>query len=231
MKIFKRIFGGFGVAVMLLAVCWLAAGCGGGAGKLQLSDLETKEYNNAQNGATITIPADWQVTDEDDNSTVFTNPDGSISFVLKWELSGMSYFSKEELAGLAADVCGSVLQNSEVYTSLELSRFDVAVKVVCTGTAKNGDADVNAVCDTAIIQYFNDVRYYLVSVTDAGTYGEYEDVFTQIANSFTCSLSEDEVYEKMNARNEALAQQEQAAKAQEEQNQTEQPEENEQKTE
>ena len=209
-KNFKRILGGFSAAVMLLAVCLLAAGCGSGAGRLQLSDLETKEYNNAENGATITIPADWQVTSEDDTTTVFSNPDGSISFVLKWELGGMSYFSKEELAGLAEDVCNSVLQNPEVYTSLELSRFDVAVKAVCTGTAKNGGADVNAVCDTAIIQYFNDVRYYLVAVTDAGTYGEYEDVFTQIANSFTCSLSEDEVYEKMNARNEALAQQEQA---------------------
>lgn len=218
MKNIKRILGSFGVAVMLLAMCVLSAGCGGGADKLQLTDLETKEYNNAANGATITIPADWQVTDEDDNSTVFSNPDGSISLVLKWELGGMSYFSKEELAGLAADVCGSVLQNPEVYTSLELSLFDVAVKAVCTGTAKNGDADVNAVCDTAIIQYFNDVRYYLVAVTDAGTYAEYEDVFTQIANSFNCSLTEDEVYEKMNARNEALAQQKQAAEEQEQQN-------------
>ena len=202
-KNFKRILGGFSAAVMLLAVCLLAAGCGSGAGRLQLSDLETKEYNNAENGATITIPADWQVTSEDDTTTVFSNPDGSISFVLKWELGGMSYFSKEELAGLAEDVCNSVLQNPEVY--------------------KNGGADVNAVCDTAIIQYFNDVRYYLVAVTDAGTYGEYEDVFTQIANSFTCSLSEDEVYEKMNARNEALAQQEQAEE--------QEPQNNEQETE
>lgn len=195
------------LVLAMLAAASFMAGCGNNSGALQLADLETVEYNNPQNGATITIPADWQVQSEDDGATVFSNPDGSISFVLKWELGGMSYFSKEELAGLAEDVCSNALENSQVYTSLELRHFDVAVKAVCSGTVKNGEAEVNAVCDTAIIQYFNDVRYYLVAITDAETYAEYEDVFTQIANSFDCSLTEDEVYEKMNEHNEALAEQ------------------------
>ena len=215
------------VVAMLLAAL-LAAGCGSGESALQLSDMETVEYNNPQSGATITIPADWQVQSEEGGTTVFTNPEGSISFVLKWELGGMSYFSKEELAGLAADVCSSTLENPQAYASLELNQFDVAVKTVFSGTVKNGEADVNAVCDTAIIQYFNDVRYYLVAVTDAGAYAEYENVFTQIANSFSCSLTEDEVYEKLNAYNESLKEQQKAAESDENEQATDNKQENQQ---
>jgi hypothetical protein len=196
--------------VLLIFVCSAAlllilSGCENSS-EINLSDLSTVEYNNPNNGATITVPAEWQVVSEDENSTMFTSEDGTVSFIIKWELGGMSYFSKEELAGLAADVCNATLDNGSVYESLELTKFDVAVKAICTGTVndESGNA-VNAVCDTAIIQYFNDVRYYLVAVTDAGTYDQYQKVFTQIANSFSCSLSEDEVYEKMNQQTEAMA--------------------------
>ena len=189
--------------LITLAVAVMLTACGNADdSKLQLSEMETIEYNNPQNGASITIPADWQVKSEDENCTVFANADGTISLVLKWELGGMSYFSEEELAGLAADVCKATLgEGAEVYKSLELTKFDVAVKAVFCGEADG----VNAVCDTAIIQYYNDVRYYLTAVTDAGTYSQYEDAFTQIANSFTCTLTEDEVYQKMNERNLAKA--------------------------
>lgn len=202
MKKYLRVCGVFLLAVLLAAFC---AACGNEDTGLDLADLQTKQYTNESNGATVTVPIDWEVASEAENCTVFENGDGTISFVLKWELGGMSYFSKQELAGLAADIGKATLQDAEVYQSLELTKFDAAVKAVCTGTAENG---VTAVCDTAIIQYFHDVRYYLTAVTDAGTYAEYEKVFTQIANSFTCALTEDEVYEKMNEQTAAILEEE-----------------------
>ncbi|MGI5824789.1 MAG: hypothetical protein ACOX7J_04375 [Bacillota bacterium] len=201
----------FEVCLLCLVISFALTGCGSDEPDLNLSELETVQYNNPHNGASVTVPADWEIISEDENGTVFSDADGTISFVLKWELGGMSYFSKEELAGLAVDVAKATLKDAAVYESLELTKFDVAVKGVCTGTvADDAENSVNAVCDTAIIQYFHDVRYYLVAVTDAGTYAEYENVFTQIANSFTCSLSEDEVYEKINEQAAAMA--EEAAK-------------------
>ena len=196
------------ILIMMLAVTMLLTfvGCSGQTeSELSLSDLETVEYNNPHNGATITIPADWQVQSEDEKTTVFLSSDGTISYLAQWELGGMSYFSKEELAGLAADIGNTVLTDPVVYGSWELTDFDVAVKVVSTGTMEDkAGKSANAVCDASIIQYFNDVRYYLVATTDAGTYAEYENVFMEIAQSFNVSLTEDEVYQKMNEQNEIV---------------------------
>ena len=210
MKKYLRVCGVCLLALLLLGLC---TACKEENGELNLSELQTKQYTNESNGASISVPIEWEVVSEDENCTVFQNPEGTISFVLKWELGGMSYFSKEEMADLAAEVGKATLKDAELYQSLELTKFDAAVKSVCTGIADNGGTAVNAVCDTAIIQYFHDVRYYLTAVTDAGTYAEYQKVFTQIANSFTCSLTEDEVYEKMNEQTVAMLEDEMAEDA------------------
>lgn len=190
--------------VLLISAVLCFAACGNQSENgLSLEDLETTEYTNAYNGAVITVPADWQVQNEDEDSTVFLSSDGKISYSVQWELGGMSYFSKEELAGLAFDICGSVLTEPQIYGSWKLSDFDVAVKVAATGTTKDKTGkSVNAVCDVSVIQYFNDVRYYLVVATDTATYAEYENLFMDIPESFSVSLTEDEVYEKMNMQNE-----------------------------
>lgn len=194
----------FFFSVLLGLSLMLLASCGSQDASLELSDLETVEYQHPHHGGTITVPADWQLISEDEDSAVFANEAGTVSFSFRWELGGMSYFSEEELASLAASVGSATLENAEVYESLELTKFDAAVKAVMTGTAENetGEA-VNAVCDTAVIQYFHDVRYYLTAITDVGTYERYRRVFTQIANSFTCALSEDEVYQMINEQQEA----------------------------
>lgn len=193
----------FFFSVLLGLSLVLLVGCASQDASLELSDLETVEYQHPHHGGTVTIPADWQLISEEEDSAVFANEAGTISFSFQWELGGMSYFSEEELASLAASVGSATLENAEVYESLELTKFDAAVKAVTTGTAENEEGiAVHTVCDTAIIQYFHDVRYYLTAITDVGTYEQYRRVFTQIANSFTCALSEDEVYQMINEQQE-----------------------------
>ena len=49
-----------------------------------------------------------------EKTTVFLSSDGTISYLAQWELGGMSYFSKEELAGLDAKVEETVRKQKEI---------------------------------------------------------------------------------------------------------------------
>lgn len=181
----------------IAAVCLLAALatvlCACGGEQARLADLETVVYDHPTNGATLTLPSDWQKLSETEESAVFVNADNSLSMGLVRELAGFSYYSAEGLAGLAEELLASKLSDMEIIEREALSKPENAVLVTASGNTDDGAAVASAV----VVSPLSAVRYFIVVTAESDAFAEQAQVLRDIYASFELNKTEDEIYEQI----------------------------------
>lgn len=193
--------------VCLLALLWLAA-CGQQDGGKSLADIEVQQYAHPTNGATLTLPAEWEMLSEVDEATVFADAENTISFSLLRELAGFSYYSPEGLAELAEELIGGVLTEPKILLSVGLRKPDGTVLVTAAGELP--DDGGAAVCEVAVFSPLAAVRYFAVVVAEADAYRENQQLLEEIYTGFALNKTEDEIYEQLAPLAEKLREQEAA---------------------
>lgn len=167
--------------------------CACGNEQARLSDLETVVYNHPINGASLTLPSDWQKLSETDEGAVFVNADNSLSLGIVRELAGYSYYSPEGLAGLAEELLASSLNDMELLEREALSHPENAVLVTASGNTEDGAAVASAV----VVSPLSAVRYFIVVTAESAEFAEQEQVLRDIYASFELNKTEDEIYEQI----------------------------------
>lgn len=176
---------------LLLALSLILCGCG--ETQARLSDVETVVYNHPTNGATLTLPSNWQKLSETEESVVFVNSDNSLSLGLTRELAGYSYYSAEGLAGLAEELLAAKLEDMEILQRELLSKPSNAVLVTASGTLSDGES----VASAAVLSPLSAVRYFVVVTAESDAFAEQEQVLRDIYASFELNKTEDEIYEQI----------------------------------
>lgn len=187
--------------LLTAAVCGtllVCAGCGSDDAVVSLYDGETLAYDHPQNGASLTLPADWEKLSETDEAVVFADADDTISLTLSRELGGYSYYSTDGLLDMAADVTAAVLQEPELLAAAELRHPDDAVLYSAAGRLAGAAEDSpNAICEAVVISPLSAVRYHLVVVSEVDQYAESASMLREIYASFHLNKTEDEIYEPL----------------------------------
>lgn len=179
----------FRLMVLLLAVLMLAA-CGNE--QLTLDDVAVTEVHSLDCGVDLTLPGDWQVLSDTEDSAVFGNADSSLSLAVARELAGYSYYSPDELADLAESLLSAEMGEVQVLEREALSKPDNAVLVTVSGQVGDGVAVGQAV----VVSPLSAVRYFIVVVADGDTFGEYRQVLRDVYATFALNVTEDELYQK-----------------------------------
>lgn len=178
----------------VIVLCVIAAVlCACGNEQARLGNMETVVYNHPTNGATLTLPSDWQKLSETDEGAVFVNADNSLSLGIARELAGYSYYSADGLADLAEELLSSALSDMEILEREVLSHPENAVLVTASGNAEDGAAVASAV----VVSPLSAVRYFLVATGGSDAFAEYEQVLRDIYASFELNKTEDEIYEQI----------------------------------
>lgn len=194
------------MTVKILVICGLVllcAACRSDAAGGSLSDMETVAYDHPQNGASLTLPADWQMLSETDEAVVFADADDTVSLTLTRELGGYSYYSADGLLEMAGKVADTVLEEPETLAAAEADKPKDAVVLTCAGQLAGAAEDApNAICETVIVSPLAAVRYYLVAVAEVDYYAENADVLQDIYASFRLNKTEDEIYQALSLTGE-----------------------------
>lgn len=194
-----------GVCCGLLLMC---GGCGNQEDAAKsLYDEATITYEHPDNGAVITLPADWEKLSENDESVVFADKDDTISLTINRELGGFSYYSTEGLLEMAKELADVILPESETITADVLNHPDDAVIYTAVGQMgdfSGNDSDdnsdetaANAVCEVVVISPLSAVRYHVVVISEVDTYVQNEELLREIYASFELNKTEDEIYQSL----------------------------------
>ena len=142
-----------------------------------LSDMETRLYSNPA-GYHITVPAGWQLIEEDRQSAVFAAPDNGISLTIVSELGGEAYYGLPEIGDmLLAQLPGS---SSPWRISRTITDTEDKLRLAVTGKDEYG---AEIALDISILQPYPGMRYYLLFA--AGSTATVEQALTgDIIKSF-----------------------------------------------
>jgi len=202
-----------GLAVLGLFMLAVLAGCGARtAEQPKLYDAPTNVYAHPQIGAVLTVPENWLILSEDEESVVFMEPEGTLTLTMIWELGGYTYYSDDGLLDMAEAVAGQVLQEPEILQRVSRSlpgnnQLVTALGVLRTTPAgENSEAEVydkaetniedsNAVCEVMIFSPLPALRYYLVTVAEPAAYEQNAALLSDIYASFYLNETEDVLYE------------------------------------
>lgn len=169
--------------------------CGCGTEHTTLGDMETVVYSHPNNGACLTVPAEWEMLSETDEAVVFANADNTLSLGVIRELAGFSYYSADGLAELGEELAAAAFDGGEI-TTLErelLKKPENAVLVTVTGQV----GGANAVSRVVVLSPLSAVRYFIVATATSDAFAEYDGVLRDIYATFDLSMTEDEIYEQI----------------------------------
>lgn len=178
----------FRLITLLCALLLVLAACG--QQELRLDDMPVTVTHDLDNGASLTLPDDWEMLSMTEESAVFANADGSLSLGIMRELAGFSYYSPDELADMAEDMLGGVLADAQVLEREALSKPENAVLVTASGQLDDGPA----ICQAVVISPLSAVRYFVVLTANSDTFEEYRQVLRDVYATFALNVTEDELY-------------------------------------
>ena len=185
----------------LSAVCCLillCTACRHGDDVGSLYDTGTLAYDHPQNGASLTLPADWQKLSETGDSVVFADADDTVSLTLSWELGGYSYYSTDGLLDMAGSLVAAVLDDPETLASVEAGSPKDAVIFTGAGRlAASAEDAPSAICEAVVISPMSAVRYHLVAVAEVDYYAENSGLLRDIYASFHLNKTADELYQAL----------------------------------
>lgn len=178
----------FRLITLVLALLLVLAGCADE--QLGLKDVSVTVTHDLDNGASLTLPGDWEMLSMTEESAVFANADGSLSLGVMRELAGFSYYSPDELADMAEDMLGGVLADMHLLEREALDKPENAVLVTASGQLDDGAA----VCQAVVISPLSAVRYFVVATANSDMFSEYRQVLRDVYATFELNLTEDELY-------------------------------------
>jgi len=193
------------LAMLLLAGCsMLFIG-----NRVDFDEIEKQEYENPS-GYSVTLPADWALSAETEESSSFISPDGTVALDISNELGGMEYYSLTEIGDMLTrelmdQLFASAKADSTAATNSSYRR-----------TIRGADLDGGEISAVLYIsEPFVAVRYYLLFLIDADQSRALSDVVDGVIDSFTVTQDQDQVYQLMRERAEAREEAEAAAEQEE----------------
>ena len=165
------------ISLLLLTSCFSATA---------LNKAETQLYSSRA-GYHITLPADWQLISEDEQSAVFAAPEHDISLTIVSELGGETYYSLREIA----DMLLEELPGSNSPWQIRRTATDTAKKLrlLVRGEDETG---IEVELDLSILQPYPGIRYYLLFAAGRTTAARQSAMIADIGKSF--SVDEDISY-------------------------------------
>lgn len=191
-----------------LLLCLLLCACSLQLPSEQIFDfyaLERQDYES-ENGYSIQLPADWQLLEEDAESSTFISGDGLLSCVIGFELGGVEVYSLEEVGDQLAERIGEGIFSS---WEAEEAQVDAATyRKQLRGLSPEEDA---LTADLNVYHVQEGVRYYMSFLCESRHYKRMQPLINAIIGSFETSLQGEELYALMMERREAQAQAEREA--------------------
>ena len=178
------------IAIFILALLPLCAGCA-----KPFAGTETVKYKHPT-GYEITLPASWQIEQDDPRAVFFLSEDGGISINIITELAGFNFYSMEELGDLVFEFLQSEITGLKQDSVLSVSDKKTQYRQVLSGPLPDGD---EVFLDVFIYAPMNSVRYYVILSAGKDDFSLSSKLFTDIIKSFKLYKTQDEIYELLNA--------------------------------
>ena len=157
------------LCLLILTSCATAPGLG---------KMETQLYTSLA-GYHITLPAAWQLVEEEPQSAVFAAPEGDISLTIISELGGEAYYGLGEIADmLLAELAGSSIPWQISHTVVDMKE---KLRLTALGEDAQG-AEVGL--DITILQPYPGMRYYLLFAAGYQAIARQEALIGDIGKSF-----------------------------------------------
>ncbi len=190
-----------GVIIWAALALLLLSGCS--RQPIDFGAVEKQDYTNAA-GYGLTLPADWALREETEESSSFVSSDQTISLLISNELGGTEYYSLVEIGDmLTQQLLDQIFAEGKADTAAwsedtyrrSLSGQDPAGKKISA--------------ELYIMEPFLAVRYYLLFVMDGDQARVMGDVVDGVIRSFKLNQDKDTIYQLMQDR--AMARQAAAA--------------------
>lgn len=169
----------FAVYAAILLLPLMLAACSAGP---RLQKSETQLYTN-EAGYHLTLPADWSVLAEEDESTAFCAPDNALSLSVVNELGGEAYYGLDEITVMLMDQLALALpeenqawQSGRVITDTEESRRQLFNTV--------DESGATVYLDITVLQPYPGIRYYLMFAGGSSAYNSNYALLGDIVASF-----------------------------------------------
>ena len=187
------------LAVLLAAATLIFAACGGAP---QLSEVETTVVD--EEAVSFIRPAEWLPVEpvSEHGVCAFSAPDGSLSLEVVGELGAMEYYSVEELGAEVAETVAAGLFAAE--TDSEQKTADGRFTGIMRGEDGSGQ---KMVCRIDLFAPYPSVHYYLLALATEDAYAESRGLLQGVADSFTVTKSDEEMYQLIREEREAAAEQ------------------------
>ena len=177
------------LTVVLFSMLLFLSACLGNMNKLSLYDNEVQNIE-AEAYFSIDLPADWQITENVDNTFSAVSPEQNLGMIVIAEFGGFTFHSMENLGQNVTEYVD--LENLEVtYVQENLNSKTQYHQIL-----KFTDADgVEGIVDNYIYNPYTSVVYYLFLTCSESEYDTYSRLFSDIINSFDLTKSQEEYYE------------------------------------
>ena len=177
------------LSLVLICVFLLTAACS----DQSFDDLDLTTYESRW-GYTLSIPTDWEITEDGDASCTFTNAAGDIILATDVAAGTMEYQTLEELCDeLRTQMLDTLFETIE--TSKERGTEN-AYRILLSGTDAQG---TEVTVDVMIYSPFTSVHYYFTVTAQAEQYEKNSYIIDGIFDSLTVTKTEDEIYAQIRA--------------------------------
>lgn len=187
---------------LALAVCFAMAGTACTMSfEADLANAETVRIVN-ENGFSFEVPADWrqQEVDEPQYQYSLISPAGDISLLVAMEPGGMEYNSLTETGD---QLCDSL--SAQLYQQSKMTKAEVDKGVYDRVISGADDSGAKLVTWVRVWEPFVSVRYYLIFNATAAAYRESGKLLAGVAESFTLTQSEEQIYQLLQADRDLAA--------------------------
>ncbi|MCL2496779.1 MAG: hypothetical protein FWF04_05125 [Clostridiales bacterium] len=162
----------------------------------RLYDTDTRIYAN-EAGYHMTLPADWLLLEEEEESSIFSAARGDISLTVFNELGGEAYYGLDEITDmLLANLpeTGRPWKSGRVFTDTDERR-----RQLFTNIDKDG---AMIYLDITVLQPYPGIRYYLLFAAGDAAYSTKDVLLNDIIASFAIDENVESLYALMMARRE-----------------------------
>jgi len=172
-------------------------------GDARLQNMDTRVYSNVA-GYHLTLPADWLLLEEEEESSIFSAAQGDISLTVFNELGGEAYYGLGEITDML------LAQLPETGRPWQSERLITDTDVKHRQLFNNIDGEGATVfLDITVRQPYPGIRYYLLFATSSATYDEKNALLNDILTSFVVDENRESLYALMKERREKKAEEQQ----------------------
>jgi len=182
--------------IFILCLCCLLGGCGLFPDSDSIYNGDIQDINAAASFM-ITLPADWQITEDADKSFSAISADGRLGISVIAEFGGFTFYSMEELGEKVLEYVK--LDNLNVYFIQSGLNESTQLHQLLNFTDADGNA---AIIDNYIFSPHTSVVYYVFLTASAADYDLNSKKFSEILNSFQLTKNREEFYEMIENMNE-----------------------------